>query len=189
MVRDDLKSANNQISAVRDEVKGLTGTVTELFSKTEADLNASIGKVGKPDPLSPPQLQFGLWNEDPRIPAPVLASGLHPDKDGIFVVNFVVSNISKTAARSIDIWVDICDACLFAKEPAGFFRPSGMRDQTRYHTLPLLNPGASSEKLTVEIKLKGVFATFAVGMRYSCEICEKMAETQVAHIVVLPPEP
>jgi hypothetical protein len=186
MVRNDLKDvtghSDQQIGMVRGDLKG----AMDALHNMETGLTASISKVGKPDPPIPPQLLFSLWSEDPKAASPLLASSLRPNKDGLFTVDFSIGNNSHSAARSIDIWIDVCDDCSFAKEPDGFDRPTGMRDQTRHRVASLLNPGASLPKLTVEVKLSKPFTSFEIGMRYSCEICEKMADTQVARIAVLP---
>jgi hypothetical protein len=194
MVRDDLKGAtahsDQQISMVRGDLKGAIGTLTELFSKTETDLNASIGKVGKPDPPVPSQLEFSLWSDDLKSPSPLLATSLRPNKDGIFTVDFSAFNRSKTAAHSVDIWIDLCDdGCVFAKEPSGFDRPVGMREQTRHMMVVLLNPAAALPKQTVEIKLLKSYTSFEMGFRYSCEVCGNVLPTQKASVLVLPPLP
>jgi hypothetical protein len=189
MVRDDLKKAtvhsDEQVAAVRSDLKGAAGTLAELFSKTESNLNISIGKVGKPDPPVPPNLQFTLWSDDTTAPFPLKASAVRADRDGAYHVEFSLVNASETAARSVDVWIDICDECSFVKEPSGFDRPSGMRGQTRHMMFNLMNPSTSIPKQAVDIKLLKVFATFEVQLRYSCDGC-KTAPPQKATLVALP---
>jgi hypothetical protein len=182
-VRDDLKSASKhsdeQISTLREDVKAVG-----------AGLGSSISKIGKPDPPVPSKLEFTLWSDDARPLHPVLASAVRADKDGIFTVDFTIGNTSQTAAHSADVWIDICIKCSFAKEPSGLDRPSGMRDQTRHLQIGLLNPGTSLQKQSVAVKLLDPqLIFFEVGMRYSCEVCVKAAETQSARITVLPSLP
>lgn len=192
-VRGDFAKANDQsgrqISKMEDELKGAFGSVATLVSKTETNLNASIGKVGKPEPPDLASLQFGLWEENSSTAGPILTSSLRPDKDGVFTVAFWLTNNSNTAMHSVDVWIDICDHCMFTQEPAGFERPTGMRDQTRHVRISLLNPGVGTEKGILHIKPARPFTQFEVAMRYSCEVCVKMAPPQKATIIALPQAP
>jgi hypothetical protein len=193
MVRDDLKEARNhsdqQISMVRDDLKGAMGTFRDLFAKTETDLNASIGKVGKPDPPIPPHLIFGLWSVTAPMGQPLLETPLRPNADGVFAIEFSVGNVPPTSvARSVDVWIDICEECSFAKEPEGFDRPPGMLDQTRHTMIGFLNPGAAFGKKTIEVKPLKRFSSFIIQMRYACDVCGR-PDGQKASIIVLPPLP
>jgi hypothetical protein len=140
------------------------------------------------DPPVPAKLRFTLWEEDPGLTTPILSYPLRPDIDGVFNVDFTVENVSSTTGHSIDVWVDLCTDCSFAKEPEGFDRPKGMRDATRHLTIPLLNGGASFVKSTIAVKLSKPVNDFEVGLRYSCEACGgHVMPTQVAKIIALPP--
>ena len=191
-VRQNLKEvsthSDEQISTVKSELKDTTQTLSELVSKTTSALGVSISKVGKPDPPAPAKLQFTLWGQG--APWPVLTSSLRPDKDGVFSVEYAASNLSSTSANNVDIWLDICTLCSFAKEPDGFDRPAGMPDQTRHMMISLLNPGASMPKKTAQIKMPLPTDSFVVGWIYSSELCGGgMAPEQLAKILVLPAVP
>ena len=186
MVRDDLKKATEHSDK---QIAGVKSDLTDLFSKTEKNLDASIGKVGKPDPPIPPKISFTLWADTATVDHPVQASSLSPDSDGVFTVEFTAGNYSPTTAHSVDIWIDICTECSYAKEPDSFDRPAGMRDQTRHRMIPLMNRGTSIGKMAIQLKVSKPLAWFQVDMRYSCESCEGMSAPQVATITILPPLP
>jgi len=88
--------------------------------------------------------------------------------------------------------VDICGACTFAQEPAGFEHPEGMLPQTRHRRIGDINPGVSLSKTTIKVKAPSA-PTFDVGFHYSCENCGgKLAAEQVAtisHSYFGPPHP
>ncbi len=185
-VGEGLKKAtehsDQQISVVRDDLKGAMGTLGKLVSNTETNLNASIGKVGKPDPPDLASLQFTLVQENST--EPLLAALLRADKDGFFEVTFSALNTSKVAIHLADVWIDVCDRCKFAKEPAGLDKPAGMRDQTRHMQIYLLNPGAALPKETIYVSLLDPAPGFDIGLRYSCEACVKTPPTQKARITI-----
>jgi hypothetical protein len=191
-LKDGLKevsdNSDQQISTVKAEVKSTDDKLSDLYSKTTIgleQLGVSINKVGKPDPPIPVKLEFTLWGTGSDWP--ILTTSLRPNKEGVFSVDFTVTNRSPTAAHSVDVWVDICTPCIFAKEPDGFDRPSGMPDQTRHMVIGLLNPEASLSKRTIEIKVPRPTDYFVIGWRYSCELCGgKVAPAQIGKIEVLP---
>jgi hypothetical protein len=171
MVRDDLNTVREGVEALSNQ-----------FGQGAADLKESIGKVGKPDPPTPAKMQFSLWSE--TSPIPVLRFALQPDKSGVYTVDFLVTNLSDaTTAHLVDTWLDLCEDCSFAKEPTGFSRPTGMRDQTRYMRIDVLNPKASTEKQSVQIKLgKPSYSAFEITWRCSCEVCGKGMQFTTATI-------
>ena len=184
MVRGDLKDTNQQIGMVRDDLKGTINTVSGLFKKTEDSLNASIGKVGKPDPPELAKLQFSLWPGDRADPLLLVDSV--PDDAGILHVDFTFRNISMTAAKAIDIWVELCVDCAYNKEPDGFDRPSGLDERTRHRFVQQINPGVSFAKTAVEVKSTKAFDNYQFGFRYSCETCGNSTAKQRLVTVYVP---
>lgn len=128
---------------------------------------------------------LSLYTEDGMEPQPVLLAKLRPDKDGVFNVDFIIANNSDYPARQADVWIDVCNDCSFSKEPDGFDRPRGLRNQTRHMMISLLNPRASTEKYTLSVKPLKSFPAFEIQMRYSCDIC-KYPAGQKATILELP---
>jgi hypothetical protein len=182
--------SDQQIAAVRkdlqDVTKQISGTLRSLssqVSKTESDLSGSISKVGVPQPKYA-QLQFSFWNNSKL---PMLIQELRPDNDGSFSADFTVTNISDTAATSAEIWVQVCDQCVFAAEPNGFDKPTGTPENARHKMFAALNPGVSLEKMTVKVKPSQPFIQFSdisLGLRYSCATCGKIGDQQILRINV-----
>ena len=158
--------------------------VPALLTKTESDLDVSISKVGTP-PVKYAQLQFRIF--DPTSPDPVMAKYITPDADGIYTAEFTTTNISDTTASMVDIWVQVCEQCSYAVEPAGFDKPQGIPEQNRHRTFQILNPGVSFEKMTIKFKIVGgPFAFTEVQFHYSCSTCGKLAPAQTIKYYLLP---
>jgi hypothetical protein len=177
--------ADSQFGAVQKDVKGVSDqnvALSQALARATGDINTNLGKVGKPDPPVPAALNFTLWDLNASIDRPVRTRFLQPDADGNFPVEFSFVDVSTTSAKAIDIWVQLCDACSFAKEPAGFEHPAGGLDQVRHRHIGDLNSGIAFEKITLSVKAPRS-PGFQVGFRYTCENCGgKVSENQVVTI-------
>lgn len=167
-----------QIQSLKGQLQAQAKSFADQLKQTDTDLSGSISKVGT-TPIKYAQLQFRLWGEGAANQMPV-SQTMQPNGDGVVTVNFTVTNISDTAANSVDIWVFICDLCSFASEPSGFDRPAGTPNVERHKLFSSLNPGVSLEKMTIEVKLPpfplGVQSmNIEVGLKYSCATCGKMS--------------
>jgi hypothetical protein len=193
-IQQNVGGVDKKVSAVGDS---LSQTATSLsndiqrtsdaIQKTSDRLDASIGKVGKPEPPIPARITFSLWTDNLSEPFPLLARASEPDTDGNYAVDFGFVDSSESTADSIDIWVQVCDGCSFAKEPPGFEKPAGMNEHVRHRMIGSLNPGVSFEKETISVKAPSDAASFAVEFRYSCKRCGgKIGANQVATIVKIP---
>lgn len=184
-----VSSANQHTDAkvgeVEGDVKGISDqnvTLSQALAKDTGDINTNLGKVGKPDPPVPAVLTFSLWASTASLDKPVMTQYIQPDSDGNFPIDFSFGDNSQTTAKGIDIWITICDACSFAKEPTGFEHPAGGDDRTRHRHIGDLNPGMSFEKMTIVVKAPRS-STFLIAFRYSCENCGgKMSDNQLATI-------
>ena len=137
--------SDQQIAGVRTDVQTETKALNDKLTSLSEQVKSVNGNVSRAIPL-PPQyakLQFSLYS-GPTTMLPITTKSLSPDKDGVFNVDFVVTNISETSGKSVELWVYICDDCAFAEEPKGFDKPLGSKEQTRHKSFPILNPGATS---------------------------------------------
>jgi hypothetical protein len=173
------------ISALRDGLQATDSNLTDLSDRAVKgfqDLGVSISKVGKPEPPIPAQLQFSLW---PGGTQPLLLASSAADKDGAFSVDFTVKNNSPTAVHSADVWINICLACVFTKEPDGSDRPKGLGEKITHMALQILNPGATVEKKTLSFKFDGEGSQVQISMRYSCEVCVSDSLTEQVAVLRL----
>lgn len=177
-VEGDLQSTRADLEARIDKVP-------QLLTKTESDLNSSISKVGTA-PVKYAQLQFEIF--DPTASVPRMSQTISPDDNGVYTLDFGVTNVSDTAASSGEIWVHICDQCAFSEEPNGFDRPNGLDERSRHKLFQNLNPGVSLERMTIKFKIAGgPFAFTDVFFNYSCASCGKIAPPQSIRNFLLQP--
>jgi hypothetical protein len=186
-IQQDSQRSDERINAVRDDLKKTLVGMSGLISDTKSDIGSAISKVNKPDPPEHARLKFSLWGDNIPVNSQLLSTSLKPDADGVFVVDFNFSNTSSVSAVKIDFWINICDDCVYAKEPSDFDRPSGLDERIRHRFLAgTINPGASYQKTTIQVKPPKSSGSFEIGFRYSCETCGEIGELQKAKIVALP---
>jgi len=166
-----------QIQELKNQLSTQDKSLTEALKQTDTDLSGSISKVGVA-PVKYAQLQFAFWPEDlTKSPTDVIRA-IPTGSDGVLTVDFTVTNISDTPAMTVELWVQLCNDCSFAKEPQGFEKPSGMGDRTRHKQFQQLNPGVSLEKMTIDLKTSRPYRTVLVDFRYSCATCGKLGAPQ-----------
>jgi hypothetical protein len=173
-VQSDLQTATAKLN-------GRLDNLSTLVLKSETDVVGTISKVGTA-PTKYAQLQFSLFAND-SSKLPITSETLPPDENGDFSIDFTATNVSDISAKGGELWVTICDECIFAKEPQGFDKPSGTIETMRHKNFGDLNPGVSIEKMTVEFKPSRKFSSMDLGFRYSCTTCGKIGAWQAIKIV------
>ncbi len=155
-------------------------TITTALEKTKTDLDSSIGKVGKPEPPELAKLRVSLWKEgQDQTSEPVESETVQRNADGSVTVQFVIRDISSTGADDIDLWVLICADCTYSKEPEGFEKVIGNKEQERHIHIPgTLNPGVAFKVLSVTFKSDLKFTQYPIGFSYSCKNCGKIEPTK-----------
>ena len=58
-----------------------------------------------------------------------------------------------------------------------------MRDQTRHFMIMILNPHTFTDKKTIELKLTKPTDSFAIGFRYSCEVCDEGTSAEQISVI------
>ena len=106
----------------RDQPLEETGDkLADLVSNGNSQLGESIGKVKPPNPPELAKLQFShavnLLDD-----FPLLIKSLPPQANGVLNIDLAIGNSSNVAAKNVDIWIQVCDSCRFAKEPTGFVK-------------------------------------------------------------------
>ena len=187
--------SDQQIATVRsdlDEVAKNFGRefegLSSLLAESTTNISASISKVGVPL-VKNAQIQFSFYKERlPESSFPLTVIELRPTDEGVYSVEFFAKNISDDAsAKSVDMWVFICDACAFNKEPEGFDKPAGIPEISRHKYFNLLNPGVSIAKMIAEVKLTRPSAGFEMGFQYSCETCGPKSAIQKVRVATVRP--
>jgi hypothetical protein len=180
--------SDQQIGAVRNDLQKATANLQDKLdslstqvTKSDTDVVGAISKVGTA-PTKYAQLQFSLWGTD-ASKFPITTETLSPEENGEFSVDFTATNVTDTSATGGDLWVIICDDCVFTKEPQGFDKPTGSAESMRHKKFGDLNPGVSIEKMTVEFKTTQKFASVFIGFRYSCATCGKIETVQKINIL------
>jgi hypothetical protein len=197
-VQDNVGGVDKKVSAVGDS---LNQTATALSSdiqrtsdaiqKTSDRLDASIGRVGKPDPPELANVQFSLWQDGgiPDSEFPLEAAYVPSEPDGSYKFAFVVRNVSKVPAEGIDVWINICQTCVFAKDPEGFEKPRGIDDRTRHAAIGDLNRGVAWQQTTVYFKGPVPWTAQAdVSFSWTCKNCPP-AQTTKEFLLTLGPPP
>lgn len=171
---------DQQIARVRSDVQSLTKGIGGQLSALDKDLSASISEV-KPPPAKVAALRVNFWDYSSSI------ISMHGGADGVFTLDFTATNTSEVVANGGDMWIEVCQGCLFAEEPTGFDKPNGSAETVRHRTFGILNPGVSLAKMTIQVKPSKQFQSFEVAWRYSCGTCGKMGDPQKFTVSILPP--
>lgn len=184
----ELAKVQHEVTGVRTDLQDATKKLGEVVSQSESDLNRSIRKVGKPDPPEPVKLVASLWRDNlPLDSFPLREESVVPNADGTIPVEWTFRNISESSAASnADIWITVCDSCSFAVEPPGYDCPAGTNVRTRHRIIQLLNPRIIMAKDTIVVKVDQPAPMFAIGFRYSCQLCSK-GSTEIQQLLVTNP--
>lgn len=189
-VQKKIDGVDGKVADVGSALQGTTTSLShdiqktaEAIQTTSDRLDASIGKVGKPDPPHPAILQASLWKSG--SPEPIDSMSISPETDGTYQFDVSVRNTSDVGAEESDVWIVLCDACSFAKEPEGFEK---VVDIERHKRIGLLNPGVA-QKVTVNLRIttkSSPLDFFEIGIRTSCKNCGKLGPIKP---LKLKPEP
>jgi hypothetical protein len=183
-VQQNVGALGGQVAGLGQSLITTTSTLSSALQKSTADLNTSIGKVGKADPPIPARLVFTLWEMTATVEKPVLSKTVQPDTEGNFPVDVSFFNGSESSADSVDIWIQLCEKCSFAKEPTGFEKVPGADDRVRHRMIGSLNPGVSFEKMSILVKSLATDGFFQIGFHYACKTCGgKVIPNQIATIL------
>jgi len=185
-----------QVTGLGTSVAGLGTSLSQTeqslqsrLDKTEHDLDASIGKVGKPAPAEHPKLIFSLWKDGLfGSEFPLESESLSPDAEGSYHVVFFIKNDSQVQALGVEEWITICRDCSFASEPRGFDKPKGVTDQERHRVLPGgMNPNtAMLEGNEFDVKVPKWIPRFAVAFKATCNNCSSISFTKDLWITKAP---
>lgn len=186
-VQQDVGKVHDEIGDVRQHVDTTEKELTSKLDQATSVISANIGRVGKPDPPELAKLRFTLFRSDLLVEQePLMEDTVQQNPDGTIPISFLVRNASNVAAEAIDIWVEICTTCEYAKEPAGFDKPNGIQKQTRHMSIGELNSGVGNQVNVVEVRNSGPAQRIGIAFSYSCKNCGPLQRTRDYVIDILP---
>jgi hypothetical protein len=177
----------NVQSQVEQDLQNTREALSSEVRDSANSLGSSIGKVIIPKSPEPAKLVFNLYKENaPDKDFPIISETLSPNKDGNYLVEFGIKNVTDVAAETVDLWIYVSNDCQFAAEPEGFQKVPGLEEHGRHANIASINPGANWGKATVLVKAPEQTHSFQFGIRYSCKSCGKMLPVQTATIFMQP---
>jgi hypothetical protein len=171
-----------------ERLDGRINGVLNAFSETAKKFDNKVDEL-RPTRVDLARLTFGFWSDDnSRVPLIIQQSSA--TSDGSFRVEFACKNASPVAAKNGEIWVNICTACRYAREPSGFSKLEGMDEHVRYKQFQSLNAGVPLEKMSISVFVPTGSGAFDTSFAYACENCAKVAGwDQTIRSLILPPSP
>lgn len=182
VVNDAVSGANTHTDQQIAGLKKDVGDIGDKFAELQNNLKQGFSGLKPPSPKLV-ALKFKFFDQAGN------SISMHAGENGTFSLDFIATNVTDVSSSSIDMWVDVCGGCTFAKEPVGFDKPNGTADFERHKLFPgVLNPGTSLEKMTIEVKppVSNVFS-FEIAWKYSCAACGKLPDPQKFTVLVLQP--
>jgi len=197
-------SDQNQKTNTQEFVKGFDALSTRVADlqtqvKTEglqsklASVQADLRKTQKalaPGPKADLTFTF-IPFKNPAFGAhekaePVTETTLPIGPDGVVHVDFTILNLTEAEAVNVDVNVQICDECKYAKEPEGMGKdPAVFNPQTiRLLNVPRLQPLQIWRTISLNITPPPTGAAFSIGFQYRCQTCTLTTEPRlgIVHI-------
>ncbi len=182
-VQQDVGILGGQVQTLGKSLDNTSKILSDAVKASSDRLDASIGKVGKPESPIPARLVFTLFDLAATVDKPVLSKTIQPDSDGNFPVEWAFINASESTADQIDVWIQVCDKCSFAKEPEGFEKIPGADEHVRHRLIQSINGSVAFEKVTILVKCS-LSNPFQIGFKYACKTCGgKVQPIQFATII------
>ena len=159
-VSGELKDFKDKVKPdeIRGEMAGLKSTMDKVINPPRATMLFTL--VPYPDPAV-----LG----DPIIPVRDIDLPLNPD--GSVHVRFSFINNSNVVAETLQVVLEICRGCKFAKEPEGFTRIPGSRDTERNHIYGDAPARGAVADLAADVIPPANTAAFNIRLRYRCKTC------------------
>jgi len=159
-ISGELKDFNDKVKPdeIRGEMASLKSTMDKVINPQRATMLFTL--VPYPDPAV-----LG----GPITPVRDIDLPLNPD--GSVHVRFTFINNSNVVAETMQVALEICRGCRFAKEPEGFTRIPGSRDTERNHMYGDAPASGAVADLAADIIPPANTAAFKIRLRYRCKTC------------------
>ena len=178
--REKIENAKTSDSIIKS-VDHISGELKDFKDKVKPDeirsdmsgLRATMEKV-----LHPPQatllFTFAPFNDapvdgGPAIPVRDITLPIKPE--GSVHVRLTFLNNTDVRAEGLQVSLDICTSCKFAKEPDGFTRVAGSRETERHHLYGDMPPRGAYAELALDIIPPPGVGAFDIKAVYRCKTC------------------
>jgi len=193
--RDNTKLFISSFNALHQEVGDLrTQIKTDALQKkadalqkkltsVQADLEATQ-KALAPGPKA--TLAFSFMDAKAASQLQPLTEATIPvNSDGNVHVEFTLMNPTEVDALDVQVNLDICDQCKFAKEPPGFTKLAIDLDTERFRQFANIPGKSVLETLSADIALPPPYMTFVMILKYRCRTCviPKELSSGTIHVV------
>ena len=182
---DSFAAMSKEVSNLKAEVK------TEALQRKLATVEAELQKTQKamaPGPKAELLFTFIPFNNPPpdssSSPTPVTYVDLPMNLDGSVHVEAGALNMTSVDAADVDLNIQICDQCKYAKEPAYTVKLTGFGDTIRLLKLPHIEGMQVATPIDLDIIVPSDTKKFQVGFTYRCSTCviTKNASLGMVHI-------
>jgi hypothetical protein len=177
--RDNTKLFVDSFGAMSKEVSNLKAEVkTEALQKKLATVEAELQKTQKamaPGPKAELMFTFMPFNNQPAnssvSPTPVTDIDLPMNLDGSVHVEAAALNMTSVDAADVDLNIQICDSCKYAKEPANVVKLLGFPDTIRLLKVQHVHAFQVVTPIILDIIPPPDTKNFQVGFTYRCSTC------------------
>jgi hypothetical protein len=140
--------------------------------------------ANKSTPPPNASLELSFFTNDTRE-FPIKVRTLHLSQTGTLTMGFGGKNTATVAATGLELWINICVDCVYAKEPEGFEKVPGQDEHLRHRILGTLNSGVYLPELTIEISpTKPSLTFYEVALKYACSNCGTPPDWQIMRALV-----
>jgi hypothetical protein len=177
---------SNEVSNLKAEVK------TEALQKKLASVQADLEKTEKalaPSPKAELFFTFMPFNNPPTnslSPAnPVTDIDLPMQPDGSVHVEGGALNVTSVDAADVDLNIQICDQCKYAKEPANTVKLAGFPDTIRLIKIAHVQGMQVATPIILDITVPLGTKQFPVGFSYRCSTCVVTTKASMGMVHIL----
>lgn len=102
--------------------------------------------------------------------------------DGTVHVVFNLVNLTKVDALGVEVVIQICDECKYAKEPDGLTKLPGQKETERYVLLNDLHAIQAYKDISLDILPPSTAGRFQIAFSYRCSTCILQMEPSQAYV-------
>jgi hypothetical protein len=162
--------------AFGEKLGRVEGELTSEHQKREiADLRKQLVIANAPKPRAVLEASFAT-NDKSSFP---IKETWAVRKDGVVKFDLMVVNTTDVMAETGAIWIRLCQACSFAKEPPGSEKPTGSPEADRDIKFYRIGPGTGLQTIPVEAAVPAFVQRMEVDMFGKCDTCVPESSTKL----------